>query len=267
VAVTTLHNHLILHEALGTDYDEVEFVDRDEWYTQPAHVIAGYHQTVRDCVRAGAETIRVIGEVQFGTTPREWNEWIAYESILNRALADEPAWIMCPYDARVLPDPVLEGAWQTHPHVLNGEMQASPHYHEPEDLVRALTPDPEPLPQLRAMAVSEDPHAFRADLARDMTAAAVPREAAANMLAATGEILGNARRHGRGAPTVRVGVVDDRFVCEISDRGPGITDPLAGYTPPKPDDDTGAGLWVARQLTSRLELHSSPEGLTARLWA
>jgi hypothetical protein len=28
----------------------------------------------------------------------------------------------------------------------------------------------------------------------------------------------------------------------------------------------GAGLWIARQLTSRLELIPSAEGFTARLW-
>jgi hypothetical protein len=28
----------------------------------------------------------------------------------------------------------------------------------------------------------------------------------------------------------------------------------------------GAGLWIARQLTSRLEMRSSADGLTAWLW-
>jgi hypothetical protein len=38
-------------------------------------------------------------------------------------------------------------------------------------------------------------------------------------------------------------------VCEVSDR------------------DDGAGVWVARQLTHRLDFLPSPEGLTVRLWA
>jgi anti-sigma regulatory factor (Ser/Thr protein kinase) len=63
-----------------------------------------------------------------------------------------------------------------------------------------------------------------------------------------------------------MGLVDGHFVCEISDDGPGLDDPLAGYVPPRPDQEDGAGLWVARQLSSRLELMSSADGLTVRLW-
>jgi hypothetical protein len=56
-------------------------------------------------------------------------------------------------------------------------------------------------------------------------------------------------------------------VCEVSDHGPGIEDPLTGYLPPRPGHADGAGVWVARQLTHRLDFLPSPEGLTVRLWA
>jgi anti-sigma regulatory factor (Ser/Thr protein kinase) len=52
----------------------------------------------------------------------------------------------------------------------------------------------------------------------------------------------------------------------VSDHGPGLDDPLAGHLPPGHADVQGAGLWVARQLTSRLDLLSSDRGLTTRLW-
>jgi hypothetical protein len=55
-------------------------------------------------------------------------------------------------------------------------------------------------------------------------------------------------------------------VCEITDAGMGLDDPLAGYLPPKSEDGPGAGLWVARQLTRRVDLLTSPQGLTVRLW-
>jgi predicted nicotinamide N-methyase len=42
---------------------------------------------------------------------------------------------------------------------------------------------------------------------------------------------------------------------------------LAGYLPPRPGHPGGAGLWVARQMTRRLEMTSSSRGLTTRLWA
>jgi hypothetical protein len=47
----------------------------------------------------------------------------------------------------------------------------------------------------------------------------------------------------------------------------GIDDPLAGFLPPRPGHADGAGLWVARQLTRQLELVSSAQGTTVRLWA
>jgi hypothetical protein len=42
---------------------------------------------------------------------------MAYEAIVNRALAEHPVWIMCPYDRRVLAEEVVEGASRTHPEV------------------------------------------------------------------------------------------------------------------------------------------------------
>ena len=64
---------------------------------------------------------------------------------------------------------------------------------------------------------------------------------ATNLLLAAAEVLANAERHGGGTPSVRVGRVGDRFVCEVSDDGPGIDDPLAGFLPPRPGHADGAG--------------------------
>jgi hypothetical protein len=74
----------------------------------------------------------------------------------------------------------------------------------------------------------------------------------------------HAVRHGTGVEEVRVGRVDGRFVCEVIDRGRGFDDPLAGYLVPRPG--RGKGLWVASQLTWRLESFHSPLGFTVRLW-
>jgi len=267
VAVTTPANCALLREALGPAGERVSFVDRDRWYDRPAKVIAGYDKTLRDSLRAGAPAVRVVGEVQFGATPREWAEWTAYEAIINRAFANRPAWIVCPYDARVLPDKILEGATRTHPHVLTDAWHESSHYGEPADVVRALTPPPEPLEELRPVGVGEDAQAFRPRLSREMTAAGCSDVEIELMLLAAGEVLTNALEHSTGTPRLRVGCVGDRFVCEISDDGPGLDDPLAGYLPPSADGRGGAGLWVARQLTSRLELIPRTDGLTVRLWS
>ncbi len=265
VAVTTRANCALLRDGLGDDAERVSFVDRDEWYVRPAQVIAGFDRTVRERLRAGAQAVSVVGEVRFGATPREWAEWTAYESIINRAFAGQPAWIVCPYDARVLPDAVLDGAARTHPHVLTDAWRTSVRYHDPEELVRELTPEPEPLEGLRTVPLApDDPEAFRGLLRREMAADGCAGEGIEAMALAAGEVLSNALTHGGGVPRLRLGRAGDRFVCELSDDGPGLDDPLAGYLPPA--EGRGGGLWVARQAAARLELIPRTDGLTVRLW-
>lgn len=84
------------------------------------------------------------------------------------------------------------------------------------------------------------------------------------MLLAATEIATNADEHGGGVEDVRVGTAQGRFVCEIADRGDGFDDPAAGYLAPR--EGVGAGLWVARQLTWRIEFYRSPRGFTTRIW-
>ena len=79
------------------------------------------------------------------------------------------------------------------------------------------------------------------------------------------EILANAERHGGGVRQLRAGRVGGQFVLEIADRRGGLDDPLAGYLPPKPDAASGVGLWVARQVTQRLDVIPGADGLTVRL--
>ena len=50
-------------------------------------MLAGFDQVLRDAEAAGAPSVYAIGEVRFGTTPREWDRWTAYEAIVDRAFA------------------------------------------------------------------------------------------------------------------------------------------------------------------------------------
>jgi anti-sigma regulatory factor (Ser/Thr protein kinase) len=265
IAVTTRSNWAGLCHALGSRARNVHFTDRDSFYVRPAKALAAYDAALRHHLERGARSLRVIGEVQFGPTPTEWTEWTAYEAIVNRALADEPAWIVCPYDARVLSEEVLQSAWCTHPEVLGDGDRPSDHFEDPVQLARALTPEYEPLP-LRALAPVADAHAFREALAVEMSEAGLPELKGLDMLVAANEVFANASLHGGGATRVRTGVVAGRFVCEISDAGPGLDDPLAGFIPPKRGAASGAGLWIARQLATRVDLIPQERGLTVRLW-
>ena len=252
--------------ALGSDADNMLYVERDTFYTRPEAALLGYDSTLRRFVRDGATGIRVFAELPRCETEADCDLWLRYEAIVNRALEHHPVWVICGYDTRDVAGPLLDGALDTHPETLAGDWERSPHYHEPEDVVRSRTPAPTPLAGLRPLELDGGPRGFRDILSTELEAAAVSEPDAGNLLVAAAEVLANAERHGGGTPSVRVGRVGDRFVCEVSDDGPGIDDPLAGFLPPRPGHAGGAGLWVARQLTRQLELVPSPHGASVRLW-
>ena len=266
VAVTSRPTWSRLRDALGDGASSVNFMDRDEFYVRPAQALARYDATLRHHLGKGAPTVRVVAEVQFGPTEMEWDEWTAYEALANRAFADRPAWIVCPYDVRVLPRSVVDNAWRTHPNVITSGRQPSSLYKGVEAVIRALAPRYEPLPELEPLPPAPNGRTFRDLLAARLAAARVPGGRTLDMLVAADEVYANAARHGGGVALVRTGRVDGRFVCEINDLGAGLDDPYAGYVPPASEHAPGAGLWVARQLTWRLDLFTSPQGLTVRLW-
>jgi anti-sigma regulatory factor (Ser/Thr protein kinase) len=253
----------VMRDALGPDAERIAFVDVGSAYTRPAHTVAAYHGTFVEQLRR-APSVRAIASFQGGPAPGEWEEWTAYEAITNLAYAHLPVWVVCAYDANGVPDPVLEGVGRTHPKVLGNGWEQSDHFEDPRELVRKLTREPEPLPQLRSCWAGEDLELFREQLASEMTAESVPEANALDMLVAGTEVAANAVRHGEGIEQVRVGRADGRFVCEVIDRGRGFDDPVAGYLAPR--EGIGAGLWVARQLTWRLESFHSARGFTVRLW-
>jgi anti-sigma regulatory factor (Ser/Thr protein kinase) len=266
IAVIDQRKWAVLRELLGPASESLSYMDRDVVYTRPEDALFAYDARVRHLVKGGAPFVRVWGEFPVFGTPEETDAWIAYEAILNRAFAHHPLQLMCGYDAREHSDAVLEGALHTHPRMLDATWHDNSEYHDPAEIVRALTPEAQALPGLRPLPLPTDTGAFRRALAQEMAADGVPAPDAQDLLMAAGEIWANARRHGKGARGVRVGRVDGRFVCELSEHGPGIQDPLSGYLPPRAGHADGVGVWVARQLTARLEFLSGRDGSATRLW-
>jgi anti-sigma regulatory factor (Ser/Thr protein kinase) len=253
----------IMREALGPDAERVAFVDVGSTYTRPARAVAAYYGTFLDQLRT-APSVRAVAEFQFSPAPGDWDDWMAYEAITNLAYSHLPVWVVCTYNANGLPDRVVDGVLSTHAEVLADRWRESEHFEDPREVVRRVTPDPEPLPHLRACWDGEELERFREQLAHELIAEKVPEARALDMLVAGTEIAANAVRHGGGIAEVRVGRAHGRFVCEVIDRGRGFDDPVAGYLAPRPG--TGTGLWVARQLTWRLEAFHSPAGFTVRMW-
>jgi anti-sigma regulatory factor (Ser/Thr protein kinase) len=254
----------VMREALGPVAAGVTFVDVSSAYTRPAQTLAVYHAVFAQQLRKTA-TVRAVADVQFGPDPAELDLWTGYEAVFNCSFGHLPAWVLCSYDANGTPDPIIEGIWQTHLEVVDGDTWTrSGDYEDPADLLRRLMAVPAAVADLRPIPFGRDLEEFRERLARELVGEGVSEAKALDMLLAATEVAANAIEHGDGVKEVRVGRADGRFVCEIVDRGPGFDDPTAGYIAPRPG--VGRGLWVARQLTWQIEFFSSPDGFTARVW-
>src|SRR5436309_12940279 len=82
-------------------------------------------------------TLRAVADVQLGPDPNEWDLWTGYEAVFNRSFGHLPAWVLCSYDAHGIPDPIIEGVWQTHPEVVVADSwDRSAHYQDPGHLPR-----------------------------------------------------------------------------------------------------------------------------------
>jgi anti-sigma regulatory factor (Ser/Thr protein kinase) len=252
-----------MREALGPEASRVAFVDAGATYTRPARAVASYYGTFLQHLQR-APTVRAVADLQLGPAPDEWQEWAGYEAITNLAYAHLPVWVVCTYDANSLPDPILDTVGRTHSDLLDDDWHPSEEFEDPRELLRRLTPEPEPLPALRSWTAGDDLERFREHLARELADATVPDARALDMLVAGTEIAANALRYGGGIEAVRTGSAHGRFVCEVIDRGAGFDDPAAGYLAPR--EGIGRGLWIARRLTWRLEVFQSPRGFTVRSW-
>ena len=262
VVADTLPGLRMMQYALGTDAQDVSFYDTGSSYSRPARALAAYHGVFTKELQR-APSVRALAQAH-GFPLADWDEWSAYESLTNMSYAHLPVWVMCAYDASAMPDEVLKGMWKTHSDVLTEHWCTSDVFEDPKDLVRAAMPAAQPLPGLRALGPTDNVDAFRERVARAAEDEHVPVGRVFDLLVATDELTTNALRHGHGVAQVRAGTVAGRFVCEVTDRGPGFDFTLGGYRVPGVGD--GRGLWITRQLVWRLEFFDSEEGFTARVW-
>lgn len=271
LAVTTTANVGLLRAHLGGAAGEVEFVDADDWYHAPGRTLGAYSRYVEEH-KGAHERVRIIGEpVWHGRDLLEEAEWTRYESVINAAFADSPAWIVCPYDERVLPEHIVAHARRTHPQVLTGdEVQASGVYTDPAAFTYDGDRLPLPHPPASAsrtvmdIAFGSDLGPMRQQVASHARRLGLSGERMGVLVMAVSELATNAVRHGAGHGRVRLWHEGARVVCDVTDPGR-LEVAFPGYLPPDPAAPHGHGLWVVRHQCDLLQVRSGPEGTQIRL--
>ena len=257
----------------AVDDDRVRVLAWTEAYARrtPAAVTA-FRRLADEFTATGARRVRVVGETDFGCTEREQLEWQRYEAVVNHALADWPLWGLCLFDTTRLPEPVLESVTRTHPTVVvaGRSRTPNPRFVDPAAYLRGLPVPVEPLqdgvPRLAVDDVS-DPIALRHVVAAELAAVGGVREVVEDFLLAVDETTSNAIRHGAPPVGLRLWTSADRVVCAVTDHGPGLDTPFAGYGPAHGEDLSrgGMGVWLARQLCDHVDISCGPDGVTVRL--
>ncbi|MGY1771188.1 anti-sigma factor RsbA family regulatory protein [Blastococcus sp. SYSU D00813] len=252
--------------------DRLLLVDRRDVYrARTPAAITAFRELADRHATGDVTRVRVIGEVDFGSTEQDRIEWQRYEAVINHALAAWPLWGLCVFDTQRLPEPVLECARRTHPRLAGpGGQEPNPDFVDPAEYIRALPTAGEPLeqtePLLDARAVT-DFIRLRHTVAAELAHTPGPRDAVEDFLLAVDEMTSNAVRHGRPPVDLRLWASADRLVCRITDSGEGVTDPFAGYGPAHGEDLSrgGMGLWLARQLCDHVDVARTAAGADVRL--
>jgi anti-sigma regulatory factor (Ser/Thr protein kinase) len=206
----------------------------------------------------------VTGTVPLATGRAAQAAWSRYESLVNVALGRFAFHALCTYDARTLPGHVVAAARASHPHTGVGHQRRDNADFESPDAFLAnplamtlRVPEGRPTTALVLGGMRELRRA-RSLVDRDATTSGLPDEVAGEFVSATHEVLANAFQHG--APPVRLETwaTPGRLIARITDSGPGLAEPLTGFSYPA----TGAavGLWAARQLCEELVIGTGPDG-------
>jgi len=256
-----------LREELGSDGATVELHDTLEWHPRPVHRLMAVQRTLAELPRDGR--LLALGEPVWTGSAATRREWARYESTINVALADAPLRFICLYDRSELPESILDHGRGTHPEVVEGSV-ACPcaTFESPAEFVRELDAGGGATPGRDHYDIpfSGDHHGFRGMLASLALECGMSADRAEELVLAANEVVTNSVLHGAPPIAARCWVADGDFVCEVSDGGPGVADPFAGWTLPAPGAPGGWGLAVARRICDALEV-AGGGGSRVRLYA
>lgn len=260
LVVASARHVAMLRDLLGSDAAErVRFADATEWGSGnvPARVLA-VESIIRKMVASSARC-RFVGEFTWPAAAQR-REWCRHEAVANLRHKSSPLSMLCTIDTRATSAEFLEGMHHTHPIIAPD--RPNPDFVEPwtylaqlDSAYRSAPPHAE-----TSTAVDElDLRPMRERLSTEARGAGLTDYQIQCLVLAATEIVANALHHAGTIATIKTWTEESRFCCEISDKGPGIGDPIAIYQPPAPAGGR-CGLWLARTFSDELLIASSAAG-------
>jgi anti-sigma regulatory factor (Ser/Thr protein kinase) len=212
--------------------------------------------------------VRVIGEpIWAGRTEDEYPACAEHEALINVALGDAPAYILCPYDVRRLNRAWLTDATRTHPTLAaDGERWASPAYTDPVALAAYFDQPPEPAPpeaDVLVIGPTTGPSTARRFVHDYAQATGMSEGRLRNLRTAVQELVVNTVVHAGGSGLLMIWTAGRQVVCQVQDGGR-ITDPLVGRRPPAPPA-VGHGLFTVHQVCDLVRVHRRRDGTLVRI--
>jgi AcrR family transcriptional regulator len=261
IAVTTESRIALLRRRLGADADAVSFFDAGRWYRRPGAALLAWRDVFDQQLRDGAAFVRAVGEIAFANDEAGIRRWMRYESLINRAFADRPTWIVCPYNIRAVPKEVLAAARQTHPVVSmpSGREPSTPHFD-----ARELGADVAPAAdrsdaEKRTRATVSDPQdlaEFRRRVRWDAQSAGLAAEVVDDLLLAIGELLRRSLADDGATANVRTARQNGEWFSEISLERTRSNAPSLGAG--------DLGLLIGRMISDRVEIADDDERALVR---
>ena len=270
VAVPNTHLD-VLHSALGPDLPGVRFMDMAQAGRNPGRIIPTVLYAFAQEHSAGR--VRIVGEPSWaGRTPAEYRAALQHEALINIALADQKATILCPYDRHALDAVALADARRTHPILVEGDLQrkVSADYTDPravaDESCRVLPEPPEWWGDMLVFSGPSDLRAIRQFVAGLARRAGLPAARVSDLCLAGSEVATNTLTH-TGEPGILSIWQDsdtDCLVCEISDSGQ-LPDRLVGRIPPPRSEAHGRGLLLVNTLCDLVEMPTGQIGVGTTL--
>lgn len=259
----------LLRAATGDLADRILFIDVAEVGRNPGRAIPG---VLGFAAGHPGRRVRIVGEqVWPSRSAAERRAAVQNEALMNLALADCPASILCAYDAARLDGRAVDEARRTHPVLVErGWSRTSPDYADPRVIADGAFRDmPEPPAWwgdtlvFRGAADLPGVRRFVGNLA---ARAGLPPDRVADLCLAVDAAASNTVEHAGGAGLVTVWQDDGMVVCEVCDGGR-VPSRLAGRIPAPPSALRGRGLLLVHAVCDLVEMPTGrfDDGTTLRM--